>query len=120
MNKQDFEEFEKIIKNIDYVRCLDREDLEFIENEDGEQYISLDELDRAVRYCCEKIWDMALNYEKEKNKILVEALEFYADPENNKEEWVSDMSYYDPSPPLRRTVLQHGKKARESLAKYKG
>lgn len=59
-----------------------------------------------------------LEQENQKLKTLLdlamgdEGLGFYGNPELYEKEWLEDYSYYDPTPPLRRTVNAHGKRAR--------
>lgn len=37
--------------SLSHEECLDRDDLEFIENESGDQFVSLDEVDRVATHC---------------------------------------------------------------------
>lgn len=48
--KEQIEEMAGNYKPENYYECLDRDDLEFVENENGEQFVSLEEVRRAV-YC---------------------------------------------------------------------
>jgi|DEB0MinimDraft_10_1074344.scaffolds.fasta_scaffold85496_1 hypothetical protein len=52
-------------------------------------------------------------------EVAIKALELYADPERNEDEWLSDYGYYEPYPPCKEVAHCHGDKARKALKKIK-
>lgn len=59
LEKQISEEFENYSYGKCFTECLDRDDLEFIEDDNGDQFISMNEVDRLVKDITESSYTAA-------------------------------------------------------------
>lgn len=92
--------------------CLDRDDLEFIENDEGEQFLSMSEVDRACIFGYEKGAEELAKY-KAAYLLLKEANDFYCSGSGVD----GDEEFMEPDDLCPFGGEQHGKHAREANKK---